>query len=98
MLLRNDSECEARARYLADRYECNVFGVDLTEEFINVGKELTKWVRLSDRVELVHGNALKLPYDPHTFDVVWTEHVQLNIAEKDLCDHVRSVGSVERNV
>jgi ubiquinone/menaquinone biosynthesis C-methylase UbiE len=70
------------ARYLAERYKCNVVGIDLTEEYISVGKKLTELVGLSDRVELRHGSALEIPYEDERFDNVWTEHVQMNIVNK----------------
>jgi SAM-dependent methyltransferase len=70
------------ARYLSHQYGCKVKGVDLTEEYIQVGKRLTELVGLSDRVDLSHGNALRLPFGDDTFDVVWTEHVQMNIENK----------------
>ena len=71
------------ARYLAEQYKCHVVGVDLTEEYISVGKKLTELVGLSDRVELLQGSALEIPYEDGRFDVVWTEHVQMNIADKN---------------
>lgn len=71
------------ARYLANLYGCRVIGIDLTEEYVTVGTKLTKLVGLTDRVELRHGNALELPYDDEMFDIVWTEHVQMNIADKN---------------
>jgi MPBQ/MSBQ methyltransferase len=70
------------ARYLAEQFGCQVVGVDLTEEYIEVGKKLTDLVGLSDRVELCQGSALDLPFDDERFDIVWTEHVQMNIADK----------------
>jgi ubiquinone/menaquinone biosynthesis C-methylase UbiE len=70
------------ARYLAERYKCNVTGIDLTEEYISVGRKLTELVGLSDRVELLHGSALEIPLEDESFDIVWTEHVQMNIADK----------------
>ncbi len=71
------------ARYLADQYKCHVVGVDLTEEYISVGKKLTELVGLSDRVELRQGSALEIPYEDGRFDIAWTEHVQMNIADKN---------------
>jgi ubiquinone/menaquinone biosynthesis C-methylase UbiE len=71
------------ARYLSEKYKCNVVGIDLTEEYISIGKKLTEFVGLSDRVELRHGSALKIPYEDERFDIVWTEHVQMNIADKN---------------
>jgi ubiquinone/menaquinone biosynthesis C-methylase UbiE len=70
------------ARYLAARYGCRVAGIDLTEEYISIGEKLTERVGLSDRVEHRHGSALAIPYDAGRFDIVWTEHVQMNIADK----------------
>ena len=70
-------------RYLATQYGCKVAGIDLTEEYISIGKTLTQMVGLSDRVELRHGSALEIPYEDERFDKVWTEHVQMNIADKN---------------
>ena len=71
------------ARYLAYQHGCVVKGIDLTEEYICIGHRLTELVGLSERVELSCGNALELPFDNDTFDVVWTEHVQMNIENKN---------------
>ena len=71
------------ARYMAVQFKCHVIGIDLTEEYISIGKKLTELVGLSDQVVLCHGNALKIPYEDHRFDIVWTEHVQMNIADKN---------------
>ena len=71
------------ARYLSEKFKCNVVGIDLTEEYISIGKKLTEFVGLSDRVELRHGSALNIPYEDERFDIVWTEHVQMNIADKN---------------
>ena len=71
------------ARYLSEKFKCNVVGLDLTEEYISIGKKLTEFVGLSERVELRHGSALNIPYEDERFDIVWTEHVQMNIADKN---------------
>jgi ubiquinone/menaquinone biosynthesis C-methylase UbiE len=71
------------ARYLAEHYKCCVKGIDLTEAYITAGIKLTEFARLTDRVELVCGSALDLPYDDEWFDVVLTQHVQMNIFNKD---------------
>jgi len=70
------------ARYLAEQYKCKVMGVDLTQEYIAAGTKLTELVNLDDRVKLRHGSALELPYEDARFDLVWTQHVQMNIADK----------------
>ena len=72
------------ARHLAQTYGCRVDGIDLTQEYVDAGNQMTQWVGLSDRVTIEQGSALELPYDSNTFDVVWTEHAQMNIADKGL--------------
>jgi ubiquinone/menaquinone biosynthesis C-methylase UbiE len=70
------------ARYLAEHYKCHVKGIDLTEDYISAGTKLTALANLGDRVELHYGSALDLPYEDEQFDIVWTQHVQMNIADK----------------
>ena len=72
------------ARHLAEVYGCSVMGIDLTDEYVSVGQKLTEMVRLNDKVGLRQGSALDIPFDDASFDVAWTEHVQMNIADKAL--------------
>jgi SAM-dependent methyltransferase len=37
---------------------------------------------LDHRVTFVHGDALELPFEDDVFDVVWTQHVAMNIPDK----------------
>lgn len=70
------------ARHLAGTYRCRVTGIDLSDDFCRVATELTSWVGLSDRVSFHHGSALALPFDAARFDLVWTQHTAMNIADK----------------
>ena len=70
------------ARFLAEHFNCCIKGIDLTEAYIAAGTKLTALTRLSDRVELLCGSALDLPYEDEWFDMVLTQHVQMNIADK----------------
>lgn len=71
------------ARTLAAEFDCYVTGIDLVEEYCQVAKLLTDRVGLSERVTIQHGNALDLPFADDTFDVVWLQHVALNIEDKE---------------
>lgn len=71
------------ARTLAAEYGCIVTGVDLVEEYCRAAEMLTAQVGLSDRVFFRHGDMAALPFDPSTFDVVWTAHTVMNIEDKE---------------
>lgn len=70
------------ARYLATRFGCPVTVLDLTEEFCRTGEALTAWTHLTDLVTFVHGSALDMPFPDASFDLVWTQHAAMNIADK----------------
>ena len=70
------------ARYLAAEHGCSVTGIDLTREYCETATELSARVGLSGRTSFRQASALELPFHDETFDVVWTEHVQMNIADK----------------
>lgn len=70
------------ARYLASRYGCRVTGVDLSESYCEVARELSRRVGLAEAVEFHAGSALDLPVPDASFDLAWTQHVQMNISDK----------------
>ncbi len=71
------------ARLLASQFGCHVTVLDLTEEYVRLGRQLTEWTGLTDRVHFHTGNALELPFDDGSFDVVLTQHVSMNVANKE---------------
>ena len=71
------------ARHFAATYGCSVTGIDLTKEYIDVGTKLNELVSLENKVTLKTASALELPFEDSSFDVVWTEHVQMNIEDKE---------------
>ncbi len=79
------------ARTLAVMFGCQVDVLDLTESYVHAGTLLTDQLRLSDRVRFHVGNALELPFDDGSFDVVWTQNSGMNIADK-----ARSYGGFHR--
>ena len=70
------------ARYLAAECGCRATGIDLTAEYLRVGKMLTERTGLSDKVDLHIGSALDLPWADATFDAAVTFHVAMNIADR----------------
>ena len=70
------------ARFMASRFGVAVEGVDLTPDYIEAGNELSRRVGLEDKVSLVVGSALDLPYGDAAFDRASLLHVGMNIADK----------------
>ena len=70
------------SRYVAATYDCQVVGIDLTEEYCRVAALLAERVGLGDRVEYHPGNALAMPFADAAFAVAYTQHVAMNIEDK----------------
>ena len=70
------------ARYLAATFGCTVAGVDLSPSFIEAATYLTRRCGLDGQVAFRVGDALDLPFDDGAFDVVFLQHVAMNIANR----------------
>ena len=70
------------ARTLAQHHGCKVTGLDLTEELCTVATMLTELCGMQDDVSFRHGNALDMPFDNASFDLVWTQQACMNIEDK----------------
>ena len=70
------------ARYIADRFDCRVTGIDLTAEFCEVARHLTQMLGLEDRVAFEQGDALEMPFADASFDGAYSMNVSMNIADK----------------
>lgn len=70
------------ARCLAAAHGCQVTGIDLSESFVEVARMLTERCALTERVSFVQGDALAMPFPDESFDAAWTQHVAMNIADR----------------
>jgi len=70
------------ARYFANRFGCRVTGIDLTPEFCDVARALTRLLRLDDRVSFELGDALAMPFANGAFAGAYSMNVSMNIADK----------------
>jgi SAM-dependent methyltransferase len=70
------------SRYLAATYGCHVSGIDLSPSYVDAATFLTERMGLSELVDYSCGDALSLPYGDGDFDVVWTQHAAMNIANR----------------
>ena len=70
------------ARYIAQRFGARVTGIDLTAEFCEVARHLTRALGLADRVDFKQGDALAMPFADASFDGAYSMNVSMNIADK----------------
>lgn len=70
------------ARYMARRFGCRVTGIDLTAEFCDVARHLSRLLGLEDRVGFEQGDALAMPFAANSFDGAYSMNVSMNIADK----------------
>ena len=70
------------ARFVAHTIGSHVTAVDLTPEYCDAAEWLTELVGLTGRVTVTCANVCALPFPDASFDVVVSQHVQMNIADK----------------
>jgi sarcosine/dimethylglycine N-methyltransferase len=72
------------ARYLAERSGCHVVAVDLTEEYCATARWLNQLAGLDGRITVRQADVTDLPFEDGTFTLVFSQHVQMNVADKAL--------------
>jgi len=70
------------ARFIASSIGCRVTGIDLTPEYIEVAKDLSRRVRLHERLSFETASATDMPFASATFDAAITLHVAMNITDR----------------
>jgi SAM-dependent methyltransferase len=70
------------ARTLAAHRGARVMALDPTRRFCDLNEELCRRTKLADKIEVVCGDARRMPIDDAQFEVVWTQAVWPNIDDK----------------
>jgi sarcosine/dimethylglycine N-methyltransferase len=70
------------ARLIAAERGARVTAVDLAPEYCEVASWLNDAVGLGDAIEVLTADVTDLPFDDASFDVVVSQHVQMNVADK----------------
>ena len=70
------------ARYFASEHSCRITGVDLSEDFVNVARSLTRIVKLDHLVQFRQASVLRLPFEAQSFDRAYMIHVGMNVSDK----------------
>jgi SAM-dependent methyltransferase len=61
-----------------------VVAVDLTEEYCEAARWLNQLAGLDDRISVRQGDVTDLPFEDATFTLMFSQHVQMNVADKAL--------------
>ena len=70
------------ARFLAGQYGCRVTTIDLTEEYCDTARWLNELTGLDDLISVRQGDVTALPFADAAFQVVTSQHVQMNVSDK----------------
>jgi ubiquinone/menaquinone biosynthesis C-methylase UbiE len=70
------------ARCLAAEYGCRVTGLDLTPDYIDIARTLTRQMGLADSCNFRQGSVVDMPFENAAFDGAITFHVAMNIEDR----------------
>jgi SAM-dependent methyltransferase len=70
------------ARYIAQRFQCHVSGIDITKPFVETANKLSALLGMERQVNIEHGDGGQLPYPDSSFDGAYTQHVTMNVADR----------------
>ena len=67
---------------LVSNFGCKVIGIDLCEEFCHAADLINKRLGYTDNIEIRQEDALNMSFNDHSFDIVFIQHVSMNIKNK----------------
>ncbi len=71
------------ARTLVSKFGCNVTGIDICNEFCRAADLINERLGYTDNIEIRQGDALDMPFNSNIFDIVFIQHVSMNIKNKE---------------
>jgi ubiquinone/menaquinone biosynthesis C-methylase UbiE len=72
------------AMHLAASIGCYVVGLDLVESNVTISTERAAQRGLADKAQFQAGNAMALPFEANTFDVIWGQDAWCHVPDKSL--------------
>lgn len=71
------------ARFIANKYGCEVVALNLSEVENDRARTLNREQNLDDLIDVIDGNFEKLPYEEGAFDIVWSQDSFLHSPARD---------------
>lgn len=69
------------ARYLRAEFGCQVIGIELSSESLQIARQLNQLVGITSGFHLIAAQADSLPVPSHFADIVWTQHLTMNLPD-----------------
>ncbi len=70
------------ARTIAYTCNCHVTGVDLSEDYCQAARLISRQLNMGNQTQFIRANALKMPFKNNSYSALWTQHVTMNIGDK----------------
>jgi ubiquinone/menaquinone biosynthesis C-methylase UbiE len=70
------------ALYIAERYGCNVVGIDIEKDLIEEANQLLRKKGMERKVSFQVGDAMHLPFDDNSFDVAVSQAMLVLVEDK----------------
>jgi SAM-dependent methyltransferase len=67
------------ARFLRSEFSCQVIGVDMTAGRLRTAHEFNRMSGINQGIDLLVADAARLPLPNDFADVIWTQHVTMNL-------------------
>ncbi|API90049.1 hypothetical protein BKP56_12625 [Marinilactibacillus sp. 15R] len=67
---------------LVKEYRCHITGIDLDKQALKQAEKNIRKADLSTYIQVVQGNALKLPFEDASFDIVLNEAMLTRLKQK----------------
>ncbi len=68
---------------VVNKYGCNATGVDMRDDVIQKAKENVKAAKLEDKINLLAADAMDLPFEDETFDIIINEAMLTMLSNKN---------------
>jgi len=68
--------------YIAEKYGCDVVGLDISERMVDWSRKRVRENGLDDKINLIVGDAQNLPFEHERFDIVIGESVTAFVEDK----------------
>jgi ubiquinone/menaquinone biosynthesis C-methylase UbiE len=72
------------SKLISKEFKAKVFGLDFSLDYLLVGSKISRSLNSAPKISFINGEGCFLPFKENSFDIVITEHVQMNIKDKSL--------------